>query len=114
MGSLDKTQVENGLRKLFNFRSQTIDVSDQAVFVLKDSVIHDEEEKKNKCKWPAHNSPEEVRLFFSFMMTVHPDQADTNCKHILMNFRSCDLLPFGVYGIYASIDIQTLEKPILF
>ena len=53
-------------------------------------------------------------LFMSFIITVHPDQADTNCKHILMNFRSCDLLPFGVYGIYASIDIQTLEKPILF
>ena len=38
-----KTQVENGIRKIFNFRGQTIDVSDQAFFTLKDSGIHDEE-----------------------------------------------------------------------
>ena len=36
-----KPQVENGLRKLFNFRGQTIDVSDQAVFILKDLGLHD-------------------------------------------------------------------------
>ena len=111
MGSPAKTQVENGLRKLFNFRSQTIDVSDQAVFVLKDSVIHDEEEKKNKCKWPAHNSPEEVRLFFSFMMTVHPDQADTNCNYSRMTCRNCVKIPLDVDRINASIDTKMLKKP---
>ena len=45
MGYLVKTQVENGLIKPFNFRGQTIDTSEQAVFTLKDSVIHDEEGK---------------------------------------------------------------------
>ena len=36
MGSPVKTQVENGLSKIFDFRGQTIDVSNQAVFILKD------------------------------------------------------------------------------
>ena len=42
MGALVKTQVENGLSKLFDFRGQTTDMSDQAVFNLKDSGLHDE------------------------------------------------------------------------
>ena len=46
MGAPYKTQLENGLSKLFNFRGQTIDVSDQAVFTLKYLGIHDEEGKK--------------------------------------------------------------------
>ena len=33
MGAPVKTQEENGLRKLFNFRVQTIDVPDRAVFI---------------------------------------------------------------------------------
>ena len=37
-----KTQVENGLSKLFDFWGQTIDTSDQAVFTLNDSGLHDE------------------------------------------------------------------------
>ena len=45
MGALVKTQVVNGLNKLFNFRRQTIDVSDQAIFTLKDSFLRDEEGK---------------------------------------------------------------------
>ena len=36
MGAPVKTQAENGLSNLFNFRGQTIDVSDQAFFILKD------------------------------------------------------------------------------
>ena len=46
MGAPYKTQLENGLSKLFNLRGQTIDVSDQAVFTLKYLVLHDEEGKK--------------------------------------------------------------------
>ena len=42
MGSPVKTQVENGLNKTFYFRGQTIDVSDQAIFILKDLGLHDE------------------------------------------------------------------------
>ena len=41
MGALVEVQVGNGLSKLFNFRGQTIDASDQAVFTLKDSCFHD-------------------------------------------------------------------------
>ena len=41
-----KTQVKNGLTKIFDFWAQTINMSDQAVFTLKDSCLHDEEGKK--------------------------------------------------------------------
>ena len=40
MLSLVKTQVENGLCKIFDLQDQTIDVSDQAVLFLNDSGIH--------------------------------------------------------------------------
>ena len=46
MVALVKTQVENGLIKLFDFQRQTIDVFDQSIFTLKDSGLHDKEEKK--------------------------------------------------------------------
>ena len=39
IGSPVKTQVKNGHNKLFVFRVETIDVSDQTVFTLKDSCI---------------------------------------------------------------------------
>ena len=42
MGSPVKTQVEDDLRKLFNFWGQTIDVYDQVVFTSKDLGLHDE------------------------------------------------------------------------
>ena len=42
MGVPVKTRVENGISKLFNLRGQTIDKSDQAVFILKDSGLRDE------------------------------------------------------------------------
>ena len=39
-GSPVKTQVENGLSKLFDLQGQTIDVSDQVVFTLNYSGLH--------------------------------------------------------------------------
>ena len=36
-----KTQLENGLSKLFNLWGQTIDVSDRAIFILKDLGLRD-------------------------------------------------------------------------
>ena len=36
MGSPVKNQVKNDLNNIFNFRGQTIDMSDQAIFNLKD------------------------------------------------------------------------------
>ena len=42
MGALVKPQVENGLSKIFAFQGQAIDMSDQNIFTLKDSGLHDE------------------------------------------------------------------------
>ena len=47
-----KTQMENGLSKLFNFQGQTIDMSYQAFFILKDLVPHDEEGNKTNVSDP--------------------------------------------------------------
>ena len=52
MEALVKTQVENGLSKNFDFRGQTIDVYDQAVFTLKYSGLHDEEGNKINVSGP--------------------------------------------------------------
>ena len=41
MGSPVKTQLENGLCKILDFRGHTIDVFDPSVFILKDPVLHD-------------------------------------------------------------------------
>ena len=46
MGAPAKTQVENGLNKLFNFWGQIIYVYEKAVFTLKYSDVYDEEGKK--------------------------------------------------------------------
>ena len=46
IGAPVKTYVLNGLSKIFDFQGQTIDVSDQAVFILNYSVLHDEEGNK--------------------------------------------------------------------
>ena len=106
-----KTQVENGLSKLSNFLGQTIDMSDQAVFTLKDSGLHDEEGNKINTSNPLTAAQRRPGPFLSFMMMVHSDQADPNCKHIRMTFRSCVQLPLDVYGIESSINIQMLKTP---
>ena len=73
-----KTQVENGIFKIFNFRGQTIDVSDQAVFTLKYSVFHDEEGNKIDVSDPITVAQRRSSLFLLFIMMVHPDQDDPN------------------------------------
>ena len=52
MGPPVKTQVGNGLSKLFDFRGHTIDVSDQDIFIFKDLGLHDEEGKKTDVSDP--------------------------------------------------------------
>ena len=52
MGDLVKTQVENGLSNILNFRGHTIDMSDQAVFTLTGSGIHYEEGKETNVSDP--------------------------------------------------------------
>ena len=73
MGSTVKTYVENGLSKLFDFRVQTVDVSDQAVFILNDSIINDEEVKKTNVSDPLTADQRRSVRFLSFMMTFHPN-----------------------------------------
>ena len=70
--------MENDLSKLFDFWGQTIDVYDQAVFILKDLVIHDEEGKKTNVSNLLTLSQRRAGIFLYFMMMVHPDQADLN------------------------------------
>ena len=80
MGAPVKTQVENRLRKLFDLRGQTIDTSEQAVFTLNDSVLHDEEGNVINTSDPITATQRQSGRFLYFMMAVHPDQADPNCK----------------------------------
>ena len=111
MGPPVETQVENGLSKLFNFRGQNIDVSDQAVFTLNDSGLHGEEGNKINTSNPLTESQGRAVIFLSFMMAVHPYQADSNCKHSHMTCRACVQLPLYVYGIDASSNNQIIKPP---
>ena len=52
LGAPVKIQVENVLSKLFNFRGQTIDMSDQAVFTLKYLGLFGEEVNKTNVSDP--------------------------------------------------------------
>ena len=109
MGALVKTQVVNGLNKLFNFRRQTIDVSDQAIFTLKDSGLHDEEGNKTNLRHPLTASQRQSGCFLSFMMMAHPDQADLNFNHSRITCRTCSKLTFDANGIDSIFDTQMLK-----
>ena len=111
MGAPAKTQVENGISKIFDLRGQTIDVSDQAVFILKDSGIHDEEGKKTNVSDPLTAYERRSGRFLSFMMPVHLDQADPKLIYSCMTFRVCVQLPLEVDGIDARINTKTLKPP---
>ena len=104
-------QVGNGLSKLFYFRGQTIDVSDQAIFILKDSGLHDEEGKKTNINNPITAGQRRSGHFLSLMMTANTDQADPNCKQNHMTCWVCIQLPLDVYGIDASINTQMIKNP---
>ena len=47
----------------------------------------------------------------SFMIKVHPDQADPNCNYSHMDCRACVQIPLDVDEIYYSIDTQMLKTP---
>ena len=76
IGALVKTQVKNGLSKLFNLRGHNFDVSYQAVFTLEDSDLHDEQGKKINASDPLTATQRRSGRFSSFMVTVY--------KHSLM------------------------------
>ena len=106
-----KTQVENGISKLFDFRGQTIDVSDQAIFILKDPGLHDDEGNKTNVRYPLKEGHRRSGRFLSFMTKVHLDQADPKCNYSCMTCRDCVQLPLDVDGIDTSIDNQMLKPP---
>ena len=111
MGVMVKTQMENGLSKLFNFRGQNIDVSDQSVFTLNDSGLRDEEGQETNVSNPITAAQRRSGNFLSLMMKVHPYQADTNCKHSRMACRTCIQIILDLDGIDAIIDTHTIENP---
>ena len=76
MGAPVKIQVKNGFSKLFNFRGHTIDVSYQAVFILKYSGLHYKEGEKTNVRNPLTAAQRRSSSFLSFMMMVNPDQSD--------------------------------------
>ena len=47
--------------------------------------------------------------FVFFMMMVHPDQSDPECKYSCTTCRECIQLPLYVYGIDAIINNQMLK-----
>ena len=101
--------MKNGLSKIFDFRGHIIDTSDQAVFTLKDSGLNDEEGEKKNTSDSITASQIQSGSFVLLMLSVHPDQADTNCKHSHMTCKSCVQLPLDSNGIDASINTQILK-----
>ena len=104
MGAPVKTEVVNGLKNLFGFQGETIDVFDQAVFTLKYSGLHDKEGKKINISYPLTVTQRGSGCFLLFMMMVHPEQADTKFKNIRMAFVDGFQIGLDVHGIYAIID----------
>ena len=106
--------METGLIKLLNLHGRTIYESAQAIFILKNLGFHDEEGKEISISDQLTVTQRLPGSFLLFIMTVHPYQADINCNQSRMDFRSCVQLLLDVDGIYAIIDDQMLNPPILF
>ena len=97
------------MSKLFDFRGQTTERSDQAIFTLKDAGLHDDEGEKINTSDPLTASQRRSDSFLSFQMTVHPAQADPTCKHSIMNCRACVKLLLYLDRIDARINIQMMR-----
>ena len=106
--------MENRISKIFDFWVQTIDVSNQIIFILNDSGLHDEEGKKTNVSGPLTAAQRRSGSFLFFMMTVHPYQADKKCNYSRMTCRYFIKLPLDVYGIDASIDTNIMKNPTFF
>ena len=109
-----KTQVENGLSKIFYFRFQTIDMSDQSIFNLKDSGLHNKEVNRINISDPLTAAHRSSSRFLLFMMMIHPDQADPNCNHSRMTCMYRFQLLLDIDGIYDRINTQILKPLIIF
>ena len=103
--------MENEISNIFDIRSHTFDVSDQAVFILKDSGLCDEERNKTNVSNHLTEIQSRSSCFLFVMMTVHWDQADPNCNYNRMIYRAWIQIPFNVDGIYFSIYTHMLENP---
>ena len=79
-------------------------MSDQAIFTLNYLGIYGEEGKKNTIR-------DQSGSFFSFIMMVHQDQADTNCNHSRMICKACVKLSLDLDGVDDRIDSQILTLP---
>ena len=109
-----KNQVGNDLNKLFDFRGQITDVSDQAVLTQKDLVLHDEEVNKISISDLITATQMRSVSSLSFIMNILPDQADTKYKHNHLICKVCVHIPLYVGGIDASIDTQMLKNLTIF
>ena len=72
---------------------------------------HDEEINKINVSNPLKSAQRRSDWSLSFMVTVHPDQADPKCKQNIISCRSCVKLPLYIDVIDGSIDIKILEPP---
>ena len=66
-----KTQVVNGMEKLFDFQGDIIYISDQAFFVWTNMRLYDEEGER-KFDQTTYINTEARRMFLSFMVIFHP------------------------------------------
>ena len=107
IGAPVKNQGGNGLSKILDLWVQTIYVSDQGVFILKDLGNHDEEGEKKNVSDPITADQRSSGSFLSFVMRVHSDQADPNFNYSCMTCRACIKLLLDLDWIYASIDTHT-------
>ena len=110
-GIPSKTKVVNGLSDLFDLQGQTIDMSDQSVFTLKDSGNHDKRGGEINIINQLTSTQRQLGHFVSFMITVHQYQADPKFKYSNMTCRACVQLPLDVYGIDDNIDTQIMTSP---
>ena len=86
-------------------------MSDEAVFTLKDSGLHDEEGKKTNVSNLLTEYQRRSGSFLSFMMMFHTEQDDPNFNYSRMNCRAFVQLPLYVDGICDSLDTQMLKIP---
>ena len=86
-------------------------MSEQSVFTLKYSLIHDEDENIINIGDPLSATQSKSCHILSFMMTFNPYQTDTKYKKIHMTCFECVQLPLYFYGVDDIIDTQIIKLP---
>ena len=62
-----KTHVKNGLNKIFDLQGQSIDVSDQDLFVLTHESLHEKEGRKTTIGDPLSEGQRQTHRLLSFI-----------------------------------------------